>query len=198
MIEQCTSLTYKNIVEEVKSSRRTIRNFEDYRDLLGFNYKELSGVTILDLGAGDSTFAKEAVGIEKRVLRLDPKYSEKSPEYRNDALTGIAQNLPFQDNTFDETISSVALYWIKTGLDEALFEMIRVTKPEGKIRIYPAEPAELNKDTEMVQYSSATSLVYVSKKHKAQLPTLFITKVTSYKPEDWRNEVSNIMKRIYL
>lgn len=197
MIEQSTSPRYKDIIKEVESSRRTIRYFEDYKDLFGFNCKELNGKSILDLGAGDSTFAEDLVGIAKEVVRLDPKYSDNSPEYRKGAIAGIAQNLPFRDNSFDEVLASVSLYWIKTGLDDALLEMIRVTKPEGQIRIFPAEPVELKRSIETVQCSPSTRLAYVSK-HKSQLPTLFIKKVPSYKPQDWRNEVSNIMREVYL
>ena len=188
MIEQRIPLKYDLIRKEVKFSRRTIRYFEDYEDLFRLNCKELNGKSILDLGAGDSTFAEDTVGVTRDVLRLDPKYSDNPPIYRNYAITGIAQNLPFRDNSFDEVLSSISLYWIKTGLDKALLEMIRVTKPEGKIRIFPAE---LKKDTK-AQYSSSTRLVYVSK-HKAHLPTLFITKDSSYNLDDWKNEVSNIL-----
>lgn len=197
MIEQHIPLNYNDIFKEVESSRRTIRSSEEYRDLLGFSYRELRGTTILDIGAGDSTFAQELVQKQKRVIRLDPKYSDDLPKCKDDALTGIVQNLPFQDNSFDETISSVALYWVKTGLSEGLLEMIRVTKPDGQIRVYPAEPIEWKGDKRSIHYSQSTSLAYVSQ-HKAQLPTLFITKISSYKPDDWRNEVSNIMSHIYL
>src|SRR3972149_4616514 len=114
MIEQRIPLKYDLIRKEVKFSRRTIRYFEDYEDLFRLNCKELNGKSILDLGAGDSTFAEDTVGVTRDVLRLDPKYSDNPPIYRNYAITGIAQNLPFRDNSFDEVLSSISLYWIKT------------------------------------------------------------------------------------
>ncbi|OGH19885.1 MAG: hypothetical protein A3D74_04770 [Candidatus Levybacteria bacterium RIFCSPHIGHO2_02_FULL_37_13] len=188
MNEQLTSLPYDKIAQEVKSSRRTDRHFEVYKDLFGFTDNDLKNKTILDIGAGDSGFAIEAAKIAKRVIRLDSDYSNRSPEYKSDAITAIAQELPFRDDTFDETLASVSLYWIKTGLNEALSEMIRVTKPEGKIRIYPA----FLRVGQMAQYSQSTRLAYVGK-HKSLSPTLVITKNPSYKPSDWKNEVSNIL-----
>lgn len=187
--EQYTSLPYNTIIQEAKAIPRTDhRHFEVYKDLFGFNDNELKNKSILDIGAGDSGFAKEAAKVAKRIVRLDPKYSDTPPEYRNDAITGMVQNLPFQDNTFDETVASISLYWIKTGLNEALLEMIRVTKPEGKVRIFPAAL----KKGEMAQYSLSTRLVFVSNQRSLS-PTLIITKNPSYKPSDWKNEVSNIL-----
>lgn len=183
------SLPYNTITEETKLIPRTDhRNFKVYNDLFGFNVNELKGKSILDIDAGDSGFAKEAAKVARRVIRLDPKYSDTPPKYRNGAITGIAQDLPFRDNTFDETVASISLYWIKTGLNEALLEMIRVTKPEGKIRIFPA----VLKEGQMAQYSPSTRLVYVNN-HRSLSPTLLMTKNHSYKPSDWRNEVSNIL-----
>lgn len=194
MTEQLTSLPYNTIIKEAKSVPRTgHRNFRVYNDLFGFSDNELKGKSILDIGAGDCGFAKEATKAARRVIRLDAKYSDTPPEYRNGAITGIVQDLPFQDNTFDETVASISLFWIKTGLNEALLEMIRVTKPEGKIRIFPAAL----KKGEMAQYSPSTRLVYVSN-HRSLSPTLLITKNSSYKPSDWKNEVSNILACIDL
>lgn len=189
MTEQLTSLRYNKITDEIKSVLRTDhRNFKVYNNLFGFSDNELKGKSILDIGAGDCGFAKEAAKVARRVIRLDPKYSDTPPEYRNGAITGIVQDLPFQNNIFDETVASISLYWIKTGLDDALLEMIRVTKPEGKVRIFPAAL----KEGEMAQYSPSTRLVYISN-HRSLSPTLLITKNSSYKPSDWRNEVSNIL-----
>lgn len=183
------SLPYDKIIEEAKSVPRTNhRDFKVYKDLFGFSDNELKGKSVLDIGAADSKFAEESAGITRRVVRLDLKFSGEPPEYINGAITGIVQDLPFADNSFDETLSAISLYWINTGLNEALLEMIRVTKPEGKIRIFPAAL----KKGEMAQYSPSTRLVFVSK-HRSLSPTLIITKNPSYKPNDWKNEVSNIL-----
>lgn len=189
MLEQRTSLPYDRIIEEAKSVPRTDhRNFKVYKDLFGFSDNELEGKSVLDIGAADSRFAEESAGITRRVVRLDLKFSDIPPEYRNGAITGAVQDLPFADNSFDETLSAISLYWINTGLKEALLEMIRVTKPEGKIRIFPAAL----KEGEMAQYSPSTRLIYVSR-HRSLSPTLVITKDSSYTSNDWKNEVSNIL-----
>jgi len=194
MTEQLTSLPYDRILQESKSIPRTDHgNLKVYKDLFGFSDNELSGKSILDIGAADSKFAEESAGITRRVVRLDLKFSGEPPKHRSGAITGIVQELPFADNSFDETLSAILLYWINTGLKEALLEMIRVTQPEGKIRVFPAAL----KKGEMAQYSPSTRLVYVSK-HRSLSPTLIITKNSSYRPSDWRSEVSNILSCVDL
>lgn len=114
MTEQRASLPYDSIIEEAKSVPRTDhRNFKTYKDLFGFNDNELIEKSVLDIGAADSKFAEESAGITRQVVRLDLKFSDKPPEHRNGAITGIVQDLPFADNSFDETLSAISLFWIK-------------------------------------------------------------------------------------
>lgn len=145
MIEVHSSkgLDYKRISCEVEKSVVTDRSFSFYRTLFGYRRESLSGKLILDVGAGDSSFAATAARHKARAIRLDPQYSLKELSFKwgkKDAVRGIVQELPFQDNVFDETIACYSLTWITSNIRESLLEMIRVTKPNGKIRICPVYP----------------------------------------------------------
>lgn len=58
---------------------------------------------------------------------------------RVDFQTVDARTMPFENESFDVIVSSLALHHME-GLDQALQEMIRVLKPGGRILIYDMLP----------------------------------------------------------
>lgn len=126
---------------------RTSRGHDTYREIFCHSDKSLCGQTILDVGAGDSNYAMDVQSKGGTLIRLDAQYAEYSPYIPGiygPAIAGLAQQLPFRDNTFDETISSYCLLWITRKLGQTLREMIRVTKYGGNIKVFPVHPRESN------------------------------------------------------
>lgn len=121
---------------------RTHRDFRYYTEL--FNYgthgERLRGKKILDLGAGNSNFAQEANKIpETKVIQLDASYTEYPPSDTRDKICAAIQELPFRDGTFDEVIASHSVMYIpEMDIEQSLKEMLRVTKDEGLIKIFPS------------------------------------------------------------
>ena len=98
----------------------------------------LRGKIILDVDSGKNlSFPQKAAKFGARVISLDGKYSNIPPETKENSVAAFAQYLPFKESSFDETIGLFVFDWITTGKKQALQEMIRVTKPNGKIRIHP-------------------------------------------------------------
>jgi len=94
------------IRREVEESARTSREPDLYCKYFDFELEDLRGLKILDLGAGDSRFARSVDEHSGSVVMLDPKYAQRKPYYPGNAVTGIAQNLPFRSGSFDLSIAS--------------------------------------------------------------------------------------------
>lgn len=138
-------VTPENIAFEVRSSMFTGRNFADYCNYLRFSEEDIVSKRILDVGAGLSTFAKGASKYGAEVIRIDGRYVpgrsildlDGEKDLKNNSVAGFAQFLPFANDVFDETISLSVFQWMDIGVDQAMLEMIRVTRSNGKIRIFP-------------------------------------------------------------
>ncbi len=126
------------------------RNFYDY--LIRFNLREedMKGKAILDAGAGEANFAKQArmKGID--VTALDAVYGIKEgrERFRNtriegylpDAVAGIAEELPFKDEKFDiitYLLSSFTYARNREDIEKGIKEGLRVLKKGGRMLIYP-------------------------------------------------------------
>lgn len=188
MIETKADLRTVYIREEIEASARTRRGFRTYCEIFDYDQCSLKGKKILDVGAGDSEFVQKARGFGANVIRLDPGYSDLrcTPVDTQGTVTGIAQDLPFGDNVFDETIVSYSFYWILTHREDAMLEMIRVTKPEGKIKIHPADPLKV--------FGKLPPNVSIIKGiAKGGDPTLVIKKTPAYSPREWRRAILDIL-----
>lgn len=125
-------------------SHRTPRTFDTYCQEFNYgpNGEGLEGKTILDVGTGDSDFAHESRKKNlARVISLDADYGKNPPPDITDAIAAFVQksHLPFQDDSFDEVISSYLFQWLpEEDIPKALSEMLRVTNDNGMIKIYPA------------------------------------------------------------
>jgi ubiquinone/menaquinone biosynthesis C-methylase UbiE len=98
---------------------------------------------ILDVGCGIGLISKEIfeLGVpEVHGIDLNPELIKKAKEKfpQGNFVTGNAENLPFEDNTFDCATCHFVLMWVKNPY-KAVFEMKRVVKPGGWI-ICASEP----------------------------------------------------------
>lgn len=99
------------------------------------------GQQVLDVGCGTGVLARAAaarVGERGHVAAVDPndgmlavaRHAEAGIDWR----TGIAEQLPFPDRSFDRTVSQFALMFF-TDPKEALREVCRVTRSDGRLAL---------------------------------------------------------------
>lgn len=98
------------------------------------------GTTVLDVGAGTGNLAMEAAFAGGRVIATDltPHLIEIGKQRSKEAGLDIewqeadAQNLPFEDGSFDVVGSAFGAMFAPNA-DAAVQEMLRVTKPGGLV-----------------------------------------------------------------
>ena len=104
------------------------------------------GSKLLDVGCGTGVLAEALVKEGYNVTGLDPfqgmlKYvKQRVPEL--ETVHGKGEDLPFPDNTFDFTYCVAVMHHVadKPNVRKTLTEMVRVTKPGGKIMIWDHNP----------------------------------------------------------
>ena len=89
----------------------------------------LSGTSVLDLGSGTGAAFAQLMNYETTALDPDKKMLELNI-FENKVL-GTAENLPFDDNSFDNVFCSFVWRNI-SDTNKALSEIYRVVKPGGK------------------------------------------------------------------
>jgi len=112
------------------------RNLEIIRDWV----VPVPGDRILDVGCGKGHLVKalSELGVDAVGIDLNPNASDVAVVPR--VRTMSATNLDFDDAAFDAVVSFHAIEHI-LPIEDALREMSRVVKPNGKVLlIYPAEP----------------------------------------------------------
>ena len=97
------------------------------------------GEAVLEIGSGNGILVRElieAVGPDGRVVGLDA--SEAILEMarhicpKGEFLPGDAQDLPFEDETFDAVVTAQVLCFLN-DVDRAISEIHRVLKPGGRL-----------------------------------------------------------------
>ncbi len=106
-------------------------------DVAGVN----KGQTVIDIGCGTGALAAAAasrVGPEGEVAGLDPNEEmleqARAKDVPVDWYHGPAEQLPFEDETFDSVVSQFALMYFEDK-PKALQEMHRMLKPGGKFAV---------------------------------------------------------------
>ena len=89
----------------------------------------LTGTSVLDLGSGTGAAFAQLINYETTALDPDKKMLELNI-FKNKIL-GTAENLPFDDNSFDNVFCSFVWRNI-SDTNKALSEIYRVVKPGGK------------------------------------------------------------------
>ena len=147
--------------KDIQGSRlNTERDLESMKKQFGLSPESFTGLSVLDVGSGKSFLAQELIekGIQTKIASLDPiRVPEGSQEWGWDQnpnrfsaditkkakekfVFGMAEGIPFQDNSFDRLIVSYSgPYYARTEahINEQLREMLRVVKPNGEIYIVP-------------------------------------------------------------
>ncbi len=98
----------------------------------------VAGDTVLDAGCGTGIFTMDYLAAGATVIGLDMSTpmlalaALKAKAYPFTAVQGDMVRLPFEDETFDKTVSVTALEFIADG-KKAVEELFRVTKPGGLV-----------------------------------------------------------------
>lgn len=149
----------------------TDSSFKAYKELLNISEEKLKKKVILNLGSGmRQKFEEEArsKGIEiislspdlsKRKYResINPEALERFLDSENRSVSGIGQELPFKDASFDFILSLYSVpYYLdrpvqKDELSLILEEIVRVLKIGGEARIYPIEKSMLDEVRDALQ-----------------------------------------------
>lgn len=120
-----------------------------YHDLLDDLEVDLAlplaeGRDVLEVGCGTGLILRRFVGVARRAVGVDlsPGMLTHARARGLEVLEGSAQSLPFDDATFDLTVSFKTLPHVR-DLASALAEMARVTRPGGAMLVELYNPRSL-------------------------------------------------------
>ena len=101
--------------------------------------------TVLEVGAGTGGFLAAAAKAGRMITGVDiasrwlvvarKRHSELNLEHQVPLYPACAENLPWKDQTFDHTVADSLLEHLEYP-QEAISEMIRVTKPGGTVLLW--------------------------------------------------------------
>lgn len=115
---------------------------DEFRDVIAARMP-LAGRRVLDVGCGDGSFVRElaAAGaiptgleVSEAQLELCRQAKPVGPEYY---VSGVGEDLPFADDSFDATVFRASLHHVPAGsMTRALREARRVTRPGGELFVF--------------------------------------------------------------
>jgi ubiquinone/menaquinone biosynthesis C-methylase UbiE len=115
---------------------------DNFRDVIAARIP-LAGSRVLDVGCGDGSFVRELAragavptGMECSATQLE-LCRKASPVCTETYLSGVGEDLPFDDATFDATVFRASLHHVPpASMNKALREARRVTRPGGELFIF--------------------------------------------------------------
>jgi len=187
-------------------------SIEDYNDEEVFqNYMEDLRLSpedfdkkILDVGSGSSQFAKWAKehNVSSQIFSLEPK---EEPQEKTKSVKGVAEAIPFQDEVFDLVISNAAIpnvfveesqEIVKEKVKNSLFEMMRVTKPGGEIRLGRVLRGEISETQKAVVSALDETLNELRQIYGAEIEEIPYSTGDIYEYEN--NKPTKLLARAYL
>jgi ubiquinone/menaquinone biosynthesis C-methylase UbiE len=97
---------------------------------------------VLDVGAGTGNYSYELANAGFKVTAVEPSdiMRNQAKQHQNLVwLSGVAEQLPFENNEFDGLICTLATHHF-SDLELSFREMNRVVRDEGRIVIFSADP----------------------------------------------------------
>jgi len=107
----------------------------DAREVAFEAVREAAPGRVLEVGCGWGEFAarvQDELGMRVVAIDLSPRMVELARERGVDAQVGDAQDIPFEDASFDCAIANWMLYHVP-DIDRALAELARVLRPGGTL-----------------------------------------------------------------
>jgi len=126
-------LTYNFISKEFSDSRyRVWKSVANFLDTIKLNTKNA------DIGCGNGKNMKYRSELDFIGLDLCENFVDICIQSKLNVIHGNILNIPFESNYFDNVISIAVIHHLKTKEDryKAIQELIRITKPGGRILIY--------------------------------------------------------------
>jgi ubiquinone/menaquinone biosynthesis C-methylase UbiE len=124
-----SSLVYDSWMKEIQ-----FRKFEGILPMLSHVPPKAKAV---DVGIGTGLFeeflANKGVYLEVKGVEIDPKMLEEARKKGFDVVTASAEQLPFDESSFDLTVCLDVLH--ATNAERAMNELVRVTRPRGFLLI---------------------------------------------------------------
>lgn len=125
--------TYNSISKEFSDSRyRVWKSVAEFIDSIQLN-------TInADIGCGNGKNMRYRKDIKFIGMDLCENFVNICKNYNLDVVLGNILSIPFESNYFDNVISIAVIHHLKTKDErmKAISELIRITKPGGRILIY--------------------------------------------------------------
>ena len=137
----------------IKKLKQQAEDSKEYRHKLYEKVDLKNKKNILDIGCGPGEITLDIANLtngQVTGIDIDPEKLEKAKIFLADVpnvklLKADAQELPFEDETFDLVIFTITLTYIKNK-QKAINEMVRVTKPGGIVfaTLEPDYAGEIN------------------------------------------------------
>jgi ubiquinone/menaquinone biosynthesis C-methylase UbiE len=109
-------------------------------------FPEKDNNLVADIGAGTGNYSLKIAEKRNTVHALEPSevMQNQKATHKNIAwFAGFAENIPFDDNTYDSVICILASHHFN-NLKKSITEMHRILKKDGKLIFFTADPRQID------------------------------------------------------